>query len=492
MKKINSLLVIALLASLSLTAGLTGCCDSCNKGSSDPIEEPVAVPSAKLGDKAQALTISEWVKGSAVDVTDGKNIYVVEFWATWCGPCRNTIPHLTELQKKYKDQGVVFVGVSSEKAEDVKPFVQEMGDKMDYNVAVDKDDATDKAYMEAYGQNGIPCAFIINKESQVVWVGHPMEMETHLKEVIEGKYDLNAALKLEEVRANVEEYAELAAKKDPKAAELADKILQEVGTDKPTINDMLNAAYHAQDFEVLDKVLAKMASLDEDSAKRAKQIGGQIAAERAMGDYMEVATKNDAAATKEAEAKLFAALKDNPEGLMMIASQFTDIDNMEMADKTLDVLAAVDDEWAKKANRFRTTVKIGTLMDNYATLVEDKDADAAKRAAAEKELLEYLETDPKGMAQAAYSIVMRLGTAATPEFPLQLLDEADKLQTEKPTVPNDFYRAAIYIRLGDKEKGKEFSQKALNAMEDENMKKQISAYLETLPSAKEEEEARAK
>ena len=161
---------------------------------------------------------------------------------------------------------------------------------------------------------------------------------------------------------------------------------------------MLNAAYHAQDFEVLDKVLAKMASLDEDSAKRAKQIGGQIAAARAMGDYMEVATKNDAAATKEAEAKLLAALKDNPEGLMMIASQFTDIDNMEMADKTLDVLAAVDDEWAKKANRFRTTVKIGTLMDNYATLVEDKDADAAKRAAAEKELLEYLETDPKGMA----------------------------------------------------------------------------------------------
>ena len=470
-----------------MTAGLTGCCDSCKTDPADPIEEP-AVPAAKLGEKAKALTISEWVKGSAVDVTDGKNVYVVEFWATWCGPCRNTIPHLTELQKKYKDQGVVFVGVSSEKAEEVKPFVQEMGDKMDYNVAVDKDDATDKAYMAAYGQGGIPCAFIINKESQVVWVGHPMEMEKPLQEVIEGKYDLQAALKLEEVRASVDEYGLLASKKDPKAAELADKILQEVGTAKSIINDMLNAAYQAQDFPVLDKVLAKMASLDEDSAKRAKEIGGQIAAERAMGEYLDVATKNDEKATKEAETKLFATLKDNPEGLLMIASQFADTDNMEMAEKTLDALAAVDEESAKKAARFRTSIKIGQLMDKYAELMEGESPKAEDKAAMEKELLELLKTEPKSMAQAAYSIVMRLGDTATLDFPVQLLDEADKIQTEKPTIPNDFFRAAIYIRLGDKDKGEEFGKKAIAAVEDEAMKKQLSSYLESLKPAKEEEE----
>lgn len=481
-------MVIALLASLSLTAGLTGCCDSCKTDPADPTEEPAVVSFAKLGEKAKALTISEWVKGSAVDVTDGKNVYVVEFWATWCGPCRNTIPHLTELQKKYKDQGVVFVGVSSEKAEEVKPFVQEMGDKMDYNVAVDKDDATDKAYMAAYGQGGIPCAFIINKESQVVWVGHPMEMEKPLQEVIEGKYDLQAALKLEEVRESVDEYSLLASKKDPKAAELADKILQEVGTDKPIINDMLNAAYQAQDFPILDKVLAKMASLDEDSAKRAKQIGDQIAAERAMGEYLDVATKNDEKATKEAETKLFATLKNNPEGLLMLASQFADTDNMEMAEKTLDALAAVDEESAKKAARFRTSIKIGQLMDKYAELMEGESPKAEDKAAMEKELLELLKTEPKSMAQAAYSIMMRLGDAATLDFPLQLLDEADKVQTEKPTIPNDFFRAAVYIRLGDKAKGEEFSKKAIAAVEDETMKKQLSSYLESLKPAKEEKE----
>ena len=82
--------------------------------------------SADLGDEAKPLQISKWVKGKKVDLAKGKGkkVYVVEFWATWCPPCRTTIPHLTELQKKYKDKGVVFIGVSDEKASVVKKFVE--------------------------------------------------------------------------------------------------------------------------------------------------------------------------------------------------------------------------------------------------------------------------------------------------------------------------------------------------------------------------------
>ena len=59
---------------------------------------------ADLGDEAKPLQISKWVKGKKVNLAKGKGkkVYVVEFWATWCPPCRTTIPHLTELQKKYK------------------------------------------------------------------------------------------------------------------------------------------------------------------------------------------------------------------------------------------------------------------------------------------------------------------------------------------------------------------------------------------------------
>ena len=130
---------------------------------------------AELGDPAAPLAIKEWAKGKAVDVKDGKNIYVVEFWATWCPPCRMSIPHLTEIQKNFKAKGVVVVGISDEKSETVQAFVKKMGDKMDYTVAIDDSRKTSKGYMTAYAQNGIPHSFIVGKDGKVAWHGHPMD-----------------------------------------------------------------------------------------------------------------------------------------------------------------------------------------------------------------------------------------------------------------------------------------------------------------------------
>lgn len=146
----------------------------------------------ELGDAAPPLDIKEWVKGSPVDIAagKGKTIYVVEFWATWCGPCITSIPHLTEMQKEFKDKGVVFVGLSDEKSEVVKKFVTKMGDKMDYTVAVDGGN-TYTSYMGGFGVNGIPHAFILDKEGRIVWHGHPMDgLDKVLHEVVEGTFDL--------------------------------------------------------------------------------------------------------------------------------------------------------------------------------------------------------------------------------------------------------------------------------------------------------------
>jgi thiol-disulfide isomerase/thioredoxin len=144
---------------------------------------------------APPLQIAKFIKGEAVELAKGKGsqTYVVEFWATWCGPCRTSIPHLTELQKKYRDKQVTFIGVSDETAEEVEPFVKEMGAKMDYVVAVDQDRKTFAAYMEAFEQGGIPTAFIVDKAGKVVWYGHPMaELDTVLDEVVAGKFDVAA------------------------------------------------------------------------------------------------------------------------------------------------------------------------------------------------------------------------------------------------------------------------------------------------------------
>src|SRR5688572_1000965 len=97
-----------------------------------------------VGDPAPALKDAPGVKGKPVEGFAKGKIYVVEFWATWCGPCVKSIPHLTELAKKHADK-VTVIGVSIGEAEDekddaealdrVKKFVADMGAKMGYLVA---------------------------------------------------------------------------------------------------------------------------------------------------------------------------------------------------------------------------------------------------------------------------------------------------------------------------------------------------------------------
>ena len=74
---------------------------------------PVAMQGAGLniGDSAPAFKVDRWYKGAAVPAFERGRIYVVEFWATWCGPCKEAIPHITELARKYKDT-VTVTGVS--------------------------------------------------------------------------------------------------------------------------------------------------------------------------------------------------------------------------------------------------------------------------------------------------------------------------------------------------------------------------------------------
>lgn len=178
---------------LLIAVGAVALAGGCRK------KEPVAgtqaeTPSASMADngtelpKAASLEGLTYVKGSPVTFEGGK-VYVVEFWATWCPPCRASIPHLTELQEHYKD--ITFIGISSESVDQVKPFVEGMGPKMDYTVAVDAAGKVNKGYMEAFHQNGIPTAFIIDGNGRVVWFGHPMapDMEDVLTQLAAGQFD---------------------------------------------------------------------------------------------------------------------------------------------------------------------------------------------------------------------------------------------------------------------------------------------------------------
>jgi thiol-disulfide isomerase/thioredoxin len=144
-----------------------------------------------VGSPAPALDVKTWLKGTPITKFDTDQVYVVEFWATWCGPCKQSIPHLTELAKKYPK--VNFIGVSiweDDKDNGIKKFVDQMGDKMNYNVGYSGNQTgMAQSWMAAAGQNGIPTAFVIEK-GKVDWIGHPMELDQPLGEVTSGKFDL--------------------------------------------------------------------------------------------------------------------------------------------------------------------------------------------------------------------------------------------------------------------------------------------------------------
>ena len=88
---------------------------------------------ANIGSKAPQLQIEHWVKGKPVDLAkaDDKKIHIIEFWATWCGPCRDSIPHLTKLQEKYKGKGVTVIGITDEPKATVERFVRRQKKQME-------------------------------------------------------------------------------------------------------------------------------------------------------------------------------------------------------------------------------------------------------------------------------------------------------------------------------------------------------------------------
>lgn len=157
----------------------------------------------KVGDKAPAIKVDAWVKGQEVKKFEEGKVYVVEFWATWCGPCIASIPHLTKAQSEHPELTIIGVAASErmpqpdkkgrtgpdKRLEGVKEFVKKQGKDMDYRVAFDGDRDMAKEWMQAAKQNGIPCAFIVGHDGKLAYIGHPHDMDEALSKALKSAAD---------------------------------------------------------------------------------------------------------------------------------------------------------------------------------------------------------------------------------------------------------------------------------------------------------------
>ena len=131
--------------------------------------------------------------GRTVHLSDyrGKAV-VLNFWATWCGPCKIEMPWFEELQKQYAAQGLVVLGVAMDDSQDdVQKFIQEMG--VHYTIVMGRESVGD-----AYGVQAFPGTFYIDRNGRIVeWVtglaGHG-DIEANIKRSLgQGAAPVNAA-----------------------------------------------------------------------------------------------------------------------------------------------------------------------------------------------------------------------------------------------------------------------------------------------------------
>lgn len=214
--------------------------------------EPTLVPGNEV--KPDALAKGEWIQGTAPAAWEPGKVYMLECWATWCGPCLAVIPHVNELHKKYSEKGLRVIGVNvwEDDKDKVRAFVEGKGEGMSYPVVfTGRGSDFEKDWLKAAGVGGIPHAFLV-RDGKLLLKSHPARIND---EVILAALEGGDAM----------EKIQGAMKKDEEAKAALNSTLRE-----------FSLASGKKDVAAMEAALAKMNELDK-SGRYAAPLGMEIA-----------------------------------------------------------------------------------------------------------------------------------------------------------------------------------------------------------------------
>jgi thiol-disulfide isomerase/thioredoxin len=170
-----------------------------------PQQPASSQPMLTLGSQAPPITVQRWLKGNAFGGFDRNHVYLVEFWATWCGPCLNAAHHLSATQKKYGPKGLVVLSIASpDKFGNDLPTIQkcikEHDAQMSYNIGFDAEaenaylgifrGQTAHSYMAAARWKQFPVSFVVDRQGRIVFIGLPSVADGVIEEALLGTVDV--------------------------------------------------------------------------------------------------------------------------------------------------------------------------------------------------------------------------------------------------------------------------------------------------------------
>ena len=157
---------VSLILLLIVVVGLAAACSNPSSSGSVAASTDAAGDGDHGGSAAEPGVAPEFelrnLDGAVVRLSDSAGqVRLIDFWATWCAPCREEVPMLNELHEGYRDQGLTILAISDEGADIVAPFAEEHG------VAYTNLVGGDETFVE-YGALGLPTAYLVDGDGRIV------------------------------------------------------------------------------------------------------------------------------------------------------------------------------------------------------------------------------------------------------------------------------------------------------------------------------------